>query len=105
MASEELPLCDFVWYYFQSKVLIETHAAGTYTSRAAKGMLCRFLAPLEHKAYRITSLNYSPHGHDVLVSYSAENVYLFNTQVTDHLLTLRRSFFPSLHVVASGGVL
>ena len=45
------------------------------------GLVSRFVAPLENKAHRITSLNYGPSSHDILVSYSAENVYLFNTQV------------------------
>ena len=55
--------------------------AGTYSSRLMTGLVSRFVAPLENKAHRITSLNYGPSSHDILVSYSAENVYLFNTQV------------------------
>ena len=56
--------------------------SGTYTSRVMTGLVSRFVAPLENQSHRITSLNYSPFSHDVLVSYSAENVYLFNTQVS-----------------------
>ncbi|XP_021359430.1 collagen alpha-2(I) chain-like isoform X2 [Mizuhopecten yessoensis] len=41
-------------------------------------MMCRFTAPsLSGRSYRITSLNYSPDGEDVLVSYSSEYIYLF----------------------------
>ncbi|XP_071114016.1 DDB1- and CUL4-associated factor 6-like [Haliotis cracherodii] len=60
--------------------MMGTRASGNYTGRGITGMICRFMAPLEHKAYRITSLNYSPAGHDILVSYSSENIYLFSTQ-------------------------
>ncbi|XP_041354673.1 DDB1- and CUL4-associated factor 6-like isoform X2 [Gigantopelta aegis] len=60
--------------------MLGTKASGNYSGRGITGMICRFTAPLEHRAYRITSLNYSPTGHDVLVSYSSENIYLFSTQ-------------------------
>ncbi|KAK6170174.1 hypothetical protein SNE40_018634 [Patella caerulea] len=59
--------------------MLGTRASGNYTGRGITGMISRFTAPLEHKAYRITSLNYSDRGHDVLVSYSSENIYLFCT--------------------------
>lgn len=62
-------------------LLFDICDSGTYSRRPITGLLCRFTAPLEHQAFRITSLSYSPHGHDVLVSYSAENIYLFNSQV------------------------
>lgn len=43
---------------------------------------CSFFAPHfgEVRPYRITSLTYSPDGHDMLVSYSSEYLYLFNIQ-------------------------
>ncbi|KAK3782716.1 hypothetical protein RRG08_037716 [Elysia crispata] len=31
------------------------------------------------RCYRVTSLNYRPGSHDLLVNYSSENIYLFNT--------------------------
>ncbi|RUS73153.1 hypothetical protein EGW08_019095 [Elysia chlorotica] len=31
------------------------------------------------RSYRVTSLNYRPGSHDLLVNYSSENIYLFNT--------------------------
>ncbi|XP_076629748.1 DDB1- and CUL4-associated factor 6 isoform X4 [Colletes latitarsis] len=41
--------------------------------------LCTFTVPeFEGNARRMTSLNYSPDGQDVLVSYSSDHVYLFN---------------------------
>ncbi|XP_076467379.1 DDB1- and CUL4-associated factor 6-like isoform X2 [Babylonia areolata] len=63
--------------------MLGTRLSGTYSSRLMTGLVARFVAPLENQAHRITSLNYSPFNHNVLVSYSAENVYLFNTQIQD----------------------
>ncbi|CAH0385998.1 unnamed protein product [Bemisia tabaci] len=41
--------------------------------------LCSFTVPsLAHGAYRITSLAFSPEGEEILASYSAEYLYLFN---------------------------
>ncbi|XP_055888331.1 DDB1- and CUL4-associated factor 6-like [Biomphalaria glabrata] len=45
-------------------------------------LICKFPPPMttaEKRHYRITSLNYRPGSHDVLVNYSSENIYLFNT--------------------------
>lgn len=40
------------------------------------------MAPdLENALYRVTSLKFSPNGDDVLVSYSADYLYLFNVNV------------------------
>ncbi|KAL8575620.1 hypothetical protein ACOMHN_028641 [Nucella lapillus] len=63
--------------------MLGTRLSGTYSSRLMTGLVSRFMAPMENQAHRITSLNYSPYSHYVLVSYSAENVYLFNTQIED----------------------
>ncbi|XP_019875248.1 DDB1- and CUL4-associated factor 6 [Aethina tumida] len=41
---------------------------------------CSFLAPHFDRRYRITSLSYSGDGHDMLVSYSSDYLYLFNVQ-------------------------
>ncbi|XP_069129102.1 DDB1- and CUL4-associated factor 6-like isoform X2 [Argopecten irradians] len=58
--------------------MLGTRATGNYAGRSITGMLCRFTAPtLSGRSYRITSLNYSPDGEDVLVSYSSEYIYLF----------------------------
>ncbi|XP_060063291.1 DDB1- and CUL4-associated factor 6-like [Ylistrum balloti] len=58
--------------------MLGTRATGTYAGRSITGMMCRFTAPtLSGRSYRITSLNYSPDGDDVLVSYSSEYIYLF----------------------------
>ncbi|XP_053398100.1 DDB1- and CUL4-associated factor 6-like [Mercenaria mercenaria] len=44
------------------------------------GLMCSFTPPsLEQESYRVTSLNFSPDGKDVLVSYSSEFIYLFGT--------------------------
>ncbi|XP_053979426.1 DDB1- and CUL4-associated factor 6-like isoform X2 [Hylaeus volcanicus] len=43
--------------------------------------LCRFTVPeFEGNSHRMTSLNYSPDGQDVLVSYSSDHLYLFNVK-------------------------
>ncbi|XP_070191323.1 DDB1- and CUL4-associated factor 6-like isoform X2 [Littorina saxatilis] len=63
--------------------MLGTRVSGTYSSRLMPGLVSRFLAPMENKAHRITSLNYGPFSHDILVSYSAENLYLFNTQLEE----------------------
>ncbi|OWF47489.1 DDB1- and CUL4-associated factor 6 [Mizuhopecten yessoensis] len=58
--------------------MLGTRATGNYAGRSITGMMCRFTAPsLSGRSYRITSLNYSPDGEDVLVSYSSEYIYLF----------------------------
>ncbi|XP_017877709.1 DDB1- and CUL4-associated factor 6-like isoform X2 [Ceratina calcarata] len=43
--------------------------------------VCTFTVPeFEGNSYRITSLNYSADGQDVLVSYSSDHLYLFNVK-------------------------
>ncbi|KAJ8315334.1 hypothetical protein KUTeg_007484 [Tegillarca granosa] len=70
--------------------MLGTRASGNYTGRGINGMLSRFTAPtVANRSYRITSLNYSPNGNDVLVSYSSEYIYLFGTKV------LKQSFDSS----------
>ncbi|XP_050573627.1 DDB1- and CUL4-associated factor 6-like isoform X1 [Bombus affinis] len=58
-----------------------TPATGwTDTSGAIKA-LCTFTVPeFEGNSYRMTSLNYSPDGQEVLVSYSSNYLYLFNVK-------------------------
>lgn len=44
---------------------------------------CTFSAPdLDDRPYRITSLNYSTDGQEILVSYSSDHLYLFGIQVS-----------------------
>lgn len=44
--------------------------------------MCTFTVPeLEGKSHRMTSINFSPDGQDVLVSYSSDHIYLFNVKV------------------------
>ncbi|XP_076174952.1 DDB1- and CUL4-associated factor 6 isoform X2 [Ptiloglossa arizonensis] len=43
--------------------------------------MCTFTVPeLEGKSHRMTSINFSPDGQDVLVSYSSDHIYLFNVK-------------------------
>ncbi|XP_076239043.1 DDB1- and CUL4-associated factor 6 isoform X2 [Calliopsis andreniformis] len=43
--------------------------------------LCSFTVPeFEGNSHRMTSLNYSPDGQEVLVSYSSDHLYLFNVK-------------------------
>ncbi|XP_064628724.1 DDB1- and CUL4-associated factor 6-like isoform X2 [Lineus longissimus] len=59
--------------------MLGTKSTGNYTGRGITGMYSRFTAPnLEGKSHRITSLEFSHDGHEVLVSYSSEYIYLFN---------------------------
>ena len=37
---------------------------------------------LEGTSHRITSLSFSPEGHEILVSYSSEHLYLFDLKVS-----------------------
>ncbi|CAG5115056.1 unnamed protein product [Candidula unifasciata] len=56
------------------------------TGGSSDSLICKFLPPMagsDKKHYRITSLNYRQGSHDVLVNYSSENIYLFNTYDTD----------------------
>ena len=47
--------------------------------------LMTYIAPgMEGRSYRITSLSFSPHGEDILVSYSSEHLYLFGVQVLSY---------------------
>ncbi|KAH9519426.1 hypothetical protein Btru_075500 [Bulinus truncatus] len=58
--------------------MLKTKETGANTD----SLICRFPPPMttrEKRHYRITSLNYRPGSHDVLVNYSSENIYLFNT--------------------------
>ena len=53
-----------------------------HMGKSIAGMVCHFTPlSLMDRSYRITSLNYSPDGEDVLVSYSSEYIYLFGTKV------------------------
>uniref|UniRef100_V9ILM7 DDB1-and CUL4-associated factor 6 n=1 Tax=Apis cerana TaxID=7461 RepID=V9ILM7_APICE len=58
-----------------------TPATGWTDTPGAVKPLCTFTVPeFEGNSYRITSLNYSPDGQDVLVSYSSDHLYLFNVK-------------------------
>ncbi|CAL1542970.1 unnamed protein product, partial [Lymnaea stagnalis] len=52
------------------------------TGGSSDSLIGKFPPPMtnsEKRHYRITSLNYRQGSHDVLVNYSSENIYLFNT--------------------------
>ena len=58
-----------------------TPATGWTETSAAVRALCTFTVPeFEGNSHRMTSLNYSPDGQDVLVSYSSDHLYLFNVK-------------------------
>ncbi|XP_059177902.1 DDB1- and CUL4-associated factor 6-like [Physella acuta] len=55
------------------------------TGGSSDNLICKLPPPMtngEKRPYRITSLNYRPGSHDILVNYSSENIYLFNTYDT-----------------------
>ncbi|XP_064594963.1 DDB1- and CUL4-associated factor 6-like [Liolophura sinensis] len=61
--------------------MLGTRLMGNYSGRMITGLVSRFSANLSQKRfYRITSLQYSPDGKDMLVSYSSELLYLFSTK-------------------------
>ncbi|XP_070568006.1 DDB1- and CUL4-associated factor 6-like isoform X2 [Ptychodera flava] len=61
--------------------MLGTRATGHYTGRGIQGMFARFCPPqLVRKYCRPTSLSYSPDGEEILVSYSSDYIYLFNTK-------------------------
>ncbi|BFZ24958.1 hypothetical protein BsWGS_27997 [Bradybaena similaris] len=56
------------------------------TGGSSDSLICKFPPPMpgsDKKHYRITSVNYRQGSHDVLVNYSSENIYLFNTYDTN----------------------
>lgn len=58
--------------------LLGTRATGSYCGGGMQAMITRFSVPeFEGRGRRITSLCYSPNGEEMLVSYSADYVYLF----------------------------
>ncbi|XP_012138023.1 DDB1- and CUL4-associated factor 6 isoform X2 [Megachile rotundata] len=58
-----------------------TPATGWTDKARAVRPICSFTVPeFEGNSHRITSLNYSPDGQDVLVSYSSDHLYLFNVK-------------------------
>ena len=64
-----------------------------HMGKSIAGMVCHFTPlSLMDRSYRITSLNYSPDGEDVLVSYSSEYIYLFGTKVFKYNLHLLHLF-------------
>ncbi|XP_059490940.1 DDB1- and CUL4-associated factor 6-like isoform X2 [Neocloeon triangulifer] len=66
---------------FDRRNLITKSAGGKPDDGFRKSALCSFTAPdLENALYRVTSLKFSPNGDDMLVSYSADYLYLFNIQ-------------------------
>jgi len=57
-------------------------SSGNFTGKGITGLLSMFKPPsLEKESYRVTSLNYSQNGKEVLVSYSLEQIYLFDAEV------------------------
>ncbi|XP_065351883.1 DDB1- and CUL4-associated factor 6-like [Cloeon dipterum] len=64
---------------FDRRMLVTKSAGGKPEEHFRKSALCAFTAPdLENALYRVTSLKFSPNGEDILVSYSADYLYLFN---------------------------
>lgn len=45
----------------------------------------------QQRSYRVTSLNFRPGSHDLLVNYSSENIYLFNTYDIKQQMVYRAS--------------
>lgn len=61
--------------------MLGTRALGNYSGNSVQSVVARFTVPdFEGKNHRITSLAYSPDGRDMLVSYSSDYVYLFDTR-------------------------
>ncbi|XP_058800654.1 DDB1- and CUL4-associated factor 6-like [Phymastichus coffea] len=59
--------------------MLRTPATGWVDNGINGKPLCTFTVPeFEGNSCRITSLSYSPDGHDVLVSYSSDHLYLFS---------------------------
>lgn len=50
--------------------------------------LCAFTVPTFKRAYRITSLCFSPEGEEILVSYSSDDLYLFSLRVMKNILQI-----------------
>ncbi|XP_005097466.1 DDB1- and CUL4-associated factor 6 isoform X1 [Aplysia californica] len=71
---------DGIVRLYDRRMLKTTDAGG-----ANESLICTMACPTtrrEKRHYRITSLNYRPGSHDLLVNYSSENIYLFNTYQT-----------------------
>ncbi|KAL4233161.1 DDB1- and CUL4-associated factor 6 [Mactra antiquata] len=69
--------------------MLGTRATGNYAGRGIKGLLSSFTPPnLKKESYRVTSLNFSPDGTEVLVSYSSEFIYLYGTNEADNFKKL-----------------
>lgn len=65
--------------------MLGTMATGSDTGRGIQGMIYNFCAPgLSGRQRRITSLKHSPNGDEMLVSYSTDNIYLFNFKDSSH---------------------
>ena len=68
--------------YIQNNFQSYVFSSGNYSAKGTTGLVARFTAPLlENRAHRVTSLQYSPDGEELLVSYSSELIYLFNMKV------------------------
>jgi len=77
--------CFWHWWFM---------VAGSYSGKGVTGLLSIFTPPsLEKESYRVTSLNYSTSGHEVLVSYSSENIYTFSTLVGSFYTFYQRKFY------------
>ncbi len=60
----------------------QTLFSGCHSSKLTTGLMASFTAPdLENRSHRITSLQYSSDGEELLVSYSSDLIYLFNMKV------------------------
>lgn len=60
--------------------MLGTRALGNFAGSSIQSVVTRFTVPeFENKNHRITSLCYSPDGREMLVSYSSDFIYLFDT--------------------------
>ena len=61
--------------------MLGTRALGNYAGTSVQSVVARFTVPdFESKHHRITSLCYSPDAREMLVSYSSDYIYLFDTR-------------------------
>ncbi|RWS05100.1 nuclear receptor interaction protein-like protein, partial [Dinothrombium tinctorium] len=69
--------------------MLGTKALGSLAGNGVQSVITRFTVPeLESKSHRITSLSYSPDAQEMLVSYSSDYIYLFNTKDIDNNRTV-----------------
>ena len=66
-------------------IIPQASSASESRDQSHRGLLCKYTVPMHQRAgtkKRITSVQYSPDGREVLVSYSSDNIYIFNPEVS-----------------------